>query len=174
MLCFTILHQGPDLVTTGWFLQVLSLVTKTQRVDLWYSACVCTKSLQSCLALSDPMDYSLPSTSVLGILPARILEWVAMPSSRGSSRPRDPTHISCIGRWPLVPPGRPSGTVPVSNSRSENCCQSTGWFFYSPWMPWARFGPHYPLCLLPTTSTNTWKEHSSVNTSYLLSSHRMW
>ena len=38
------------------------------------------------------------------ILQARILEWVAMPSSRGSSRPRDRTHvsyISCIGRWVL-------------------------------------------------------------------------
>ena len=47
------------------------------------------------------MDYSLPGSSVHGILQARILEWVAMPSSRGSSQPRDWTHvsyISCIGR----------------------------------------------------------------------------
>ena len=50
------------------------------------------------------MDYSLPGSSVHGILQARILEWVAMPSSRGSSQPRDWTHvsyISCIGRWIL-------------------------------------------------------------------------
>ena len=47
------------------------------------------KSLQSCLTLYDPMDCSLPGSSVHGILQARILEWVAMPSSRGSSQPRD-------------------------------------------------------------------------------------
>ena len=48
-----------------------------------------------------------------GILQARILEWVAMPSSRGSSQPRDRTHVSyvsCIGRQvfflPLAPPGK--------------------------------------------------------------------
>ena len=48
---------------------------------------VCAESLQSCLTLCDPMDCSLSGSSVHGILQARILEWVAMPSSRGSSRP---------------------------------------------------------------------------------------
>ena len=43
------------------------------------------KSLQSCLTLCDPMDCSPPGSSVHGILQARILEWVAMPSFRGSS-----------------------------------------------------------------------------------------
>ena len=47
--------------------------------------CVCAKLLQSCPALCDPIDYSLPGSSVHGILQARILEWVAMFSSRGSS-----------------------------------------------------------------------------------------
>ena len=47
------------------------------------------------------MDCSSPGSSVHGILQARILEWGAMPSSRGSSWPRDGTHISCIGRWTL-------------------------------------------------------------------------
>ena len=55
---------------------------------------MCAKSLQVYLTLSDPMDCSPPGSSVYGILQARILEWVAMPSSRGSSRPRDRTHIS--------------------------------------------------------------------------------
>ena len=41
---------------------------------------------QSCLTLCDPMDCSPPGSSILGILKAKILEWVAMPSSRGSSR----------------------------------------------------------------------------------------
>ena len=64
-------------------------------------ACVCVKLLQSCPALCNPVDYSLLGSSVRGILQARILEWVAMPSSRGSSRPRDETrvfYVSCIGR----------------------------------------------------------------------------
>ena len=58
-------------------------------------ACMHAKSLQSCLTLGDLMDHSLPGSSVHGIFQARILEWVAMPSSRGSSRPRDRTCVSC-------------------------------------------------------------------------------
>ena len=46
------------------------------------------KSLQSCLTLCDPMDCSLPCSSVHGILQARILEWVAVPTSRGCADPR--------------------------------------------------------------------------------------
>ena len=52
------------------------------------------KCFQSRSTLCDPMDCSLPDTSVYGISQARILEWVSMPSSRESSRPRDQTHIS--------------------------------------------------------------------------------
>ena len=51
------------------------------------------KVAQSCPTLCDPMDYIVP-----GILQARILEWVAMPFSRGSSKPRDRTQVSCICR----------------------------------------------------------------------------
>ena len=61
---------------------------------------MCAKMLQSCLTLRDPMDCSPPGSSVHGTLPARILEWVAMPSSRGSSWPRDWTgifYVSCTG-----------------------------------------------------------------------------
>ena len=57
--------------------------------------------LQLCPTLCNTVDCSPPGSSVLGILQARILEWVAMPSSRGSSRLRDGTHtsqVSCIGR----------------------------------------------------------------------------
>ena len=62
------------------------------------------KSLQSCPTLCGPMDHSPPGSSVHGILQVRIVEWVAMPSSRGSSRPRDQTcisHVSSIGRQVL-------------------------------------------------------------------------
>ena len=51
---------------------------------------------QSCPTLCDPMDCSSPGLSVHGILQARILEWVAIPFRRGSSRPRDQTQVSCI------------------------------------------------------------------------------
>ena len=53
---------------------------------------------QSCPTLWDPMDYSLPGSSVHGILQARILEWVAISFSRGSFQPRDRTQVSCIAR----------------------------------------------------------------------------
>ena len=49
------------------------------------STCVDAKLLQSCPTLCDPMDCRLPGSSVHGILQVGILEWVAMPSSRGSS-----------------------------------------------------------------------------------------
>ena len=58
--------------------------------------CMCAKSLQSCLTLCDPMDYSPPGSSVHRIFKARILEWVTISFSRGSSWPRDWTHIFCI------------------------------------------------------------------------------
>ena len=58
------------------------------------SMCVLVNHL--CLTLCDPLDYSPPGSSVHGDSPARILEWVAFPSSRGSSQPRDNTWVSCI------------------------------------------------------------------------------
>ena len=54
------------------------------------------KSLQVCLTLCDPMDCSRPGSSVHGIFHARILEWVAISYSRGSSPPRDRTRVSCV------------------------------------------------------------------------------
>ena len=62
-------------------------------------ACVHAKLLQSCLNFCGPMifcDCSLPGSSVCGILQARLLEWVVMPSSRESSWPRDQTCISYV------------------------------------------------------------------------------
>ena len=52
--------------------------------------------VQLCPTLCNPMDGSLPGSSDHGIFQARILEWVAISSSRGSSRPRDQTRISCV------------------------------------------------------------------------------
>ena len=60
---------------------------------VWY---VCAQSLSHGQLFCDPMDYSLPGSSVHGILQERILEWVAISSSKGLSRPRDRTRVSCI------------------------------------------------------------------------------
>ena len=51
---------------------------------------------KSCPALCNPMGCSWPGSSVRGISQARILEWVAIPFSRGSSRPRDQIHIPAL------------------------------------------------------------------------------
>ena len=56
----------------------------------------CALSHFSRVWLCDPMDYSLPGSPVHGILQAEILEWVAMPSSKGSSLPRDQTYFSYV------------------------------------------------------------------------------
>ena len=56
---------------------------------------MCVHSVaQSCPTLCDPVDCSPPGSSVHGILQARILEWIAISSSRGSSPPRDGTRVS--------------------------------------------------------------------------------
>ena len=53
---------------------------------------------QSCLTLCNPMDCSLPGSSVHKIFQARILEWITMSYSRGSSQPRDGTQVFRTGR----------------------------------------------------------------------------
>ena len=60
--------------------------------------CECAKFLQSSRTLCDPMDCSPPGSSVHGLLQARILDWVAIPSSSGSSQPRDRTRLSWVDR----------------------------------------------------------------------------
>ena len=68
-------------------------VDRTQTAAVW--------SLSHLRLFCDPMDYSPPGSSVQGIWisQARILEWVAISSSKESSRHRDQTWVSCIGRW---------------------------------------------------------------------------
>ena len=67
---------------------------------------MCANLLQSCPTLCVSVDHGPPGSSAHGTLQARILEWVAMPSSGESSQPRDQTHVfcvSCMGRWGLYP-----------------------------------------------------------------------
>ena len=73
--------------------------TITLQISSWMAdlrELLCCVAL-SCPTLCDPMDCSQPGFSIHGILQARMLEWVAMPFSRGSSQPRDQTQVSCIG-----------------------------------------------------------------------------
>ena len=78
--------------------QAVSKIRKSSRKlpSISLRLCVYAQSLQSCLTLRDPTDCSSPGFSVHGTFQARILEWVATPSSRGPSWPRDWTHISCV------------------------------------------------------------------------------
>ena len=90
---------------------------KVKRENTW-CVCVHAKSLQSYLTLYNPMDCCLPDSSVHRSLQTRILEWVTMPFSKGSSWPRDRTRVSCLLHWqvgslPLVPPVKP---------RTPDCC----------------------------------------------------
>ena len=74
---------------------------------------------QSRLALYDSTGCSPPGSSVQGILQARVLQWVAISSSRGSSQPRDQTYvyfISCLGRWVLYH---------CALQRGHYCCAET-------------------------------------------------
>ena len=89
------------------------------------------KLLHLCPILCDSMDCSLPDSSVHGILQTRILEWVAMPSSRGSSWPRGRTHVLCLlhlqassvsSRTSLV-----AQTVKRLSTIRETWVQSLGW-----------------------------------------------
>ena len=74
-----------------WYIIDLKSLSSAVR----YCVCVCMWA-QSCPTLCDPMDCNLPSSSVPGIFQARILEWVAISYSKGSSWLRDWVHISCI------------------------------------------------------------------------------
>ena len=76
-------------------------------------AVLCAKSLQSHLILCNAVDHGLPGSSVRGLLQARILEWVAMPSPRDLPNPGWNPCLLCLLHWQvdfllLVPPGKPS------------------------------------------------------------------
>ena len=90
-------------------IKVIKTETTLSSLD---HACMCAKSFHSCLMLHNPVDCSLPGSSVHGILQVRILEWVAMSSSRGSSQPKDGAVSLCLLNWQvgsllLVLPGKP-------------------------------------------------------------------
>ena len=81
------------------FLLILSLFCVWESIVDWMHACMRAQLLQLCPALYDPWTVAHQAPLTMGILQARILEWIATPSSRGSSRPRDwicTSWVSCI------------------------------------------------------------------------------
>ena len=85
------------------YFDIFQLVIQISTHYLFKSLTLCSVA-QSCPPLCNPMDSSPPGSIVRGISWARILEWVAISSSRGSSWPRDwpqVSCVSCIGRWIL-------------------------------------------------------------------------
>ena len=87
--------------------QMLKLSDKDCKVTIINALCLVA---QLCLTLCDSMDHSPPGFSSMGFLQARILEWVAMPSSKESFPPKDRTQISgTAGRFfTTKPPGKPT------------------------------------------------------------------
>ena len=76
---------------------------------------------QSRPTLSDPTDCSPPGSSFHGVFQARVLERIAISSSRGSSRPRDQIHLSCVSSLPAEPSGKPKSYHVVCGSVTKSC-----------------------------------------------------
>ena len=95
---FPVHHQLPELTQTHVHLVSDAIQPSHPLSSSSPPACTGCGGLvnKSCLTLATPMDYSLPGSSIHGIVQARILEWVAISFSGGSSRPRDQNQISCI------------------------------------------------------------------------------
>ena len=84
----------------------VSLQKKDKKKEITRHVLCCAQSIHS----YDPMDCGPPGSFVHGILQAKILEWVAIPVSRGSSQLKDQTRVSCITEadfLPTEPPGKP-------------------------------------------------------------------
>ena len=122
------------------------------------------KVAQSCPTLCDPMDYI-----VHGILQARILEWVTVPFSRGSSQLRDWTQISCstADSLPAESTGKPKNAGGVAYPFTRGSSWPTNWtqvsctaggFFTS----WA------------TREALTWWSQSCLEEAHVVKDHSEW
>ena len=112
--CAIVLRAGEYFYFRSWKEKMGGIDTLIKEHQMspysWSLCCVCAKSIQLCLFVT-LWTVALQAPLSLRILQARILEWVAMSSSRGSSRPKDRTQVSCPlrwqGRWILVVLGKP-------------------------------------------------------------------
>ena len=107
-VCFAVLHIGSSLLSLDipyiciyilyWYFSFW--LTSLGIIGSSFIHFISVLVGQSCPTLCDPMYCSPPGSSVYGIFQARILEWVAISFSRGSSQPRNWTQVSCIaGRF---------------------------------------------------------------------------
>ena len=99
-------------------------------VMLWCTSACMRAQLLSHVWLCNPMNYSSPGSSLHGILQARILQWVAISFSRGSSQSRDQTHNSCLagGFFTTEPPGKPHGVhLRLRKMKTEKLISRTVW-----------------------------------------------
>ena len=83
----------------AWRILSITLLIEGNNFSKKFLHSVIVLVAQSCLTLCNIMDYSLPGASVHGIPEARILEWVAIPFSRGSSWPKDQTQPPAFTIW---------------------------------------------------------------------------
>ena len=105
----------------GWVCGLLRAYKSQGRVTYFTFLIVKVSEVaQSCLTLCDPVDCSPPGSSIHGFSQARILEWVAISFSRGSSWPRNQTHISliagrCFNLWTTreTPPKKAFGNKSI-------------------------------------------------------------
>ena len=102
LFCFhvlTIINKTAINICVGFCVD-RSFQVNCVNIWVWLLDCMLRKSesevAQSCLTLCNPTNCSLPGSSVRGIFQARVLEWVAISFSRGSSQPRDQTQVSLI------------------------------------------------------------------------------
>ena len=96
-IIFSFLHQCFYSFQTLYFTSLIKFILWYFILfDLWLSWNSHISSVQSRPTLCNPMDCSLPGSSIHGIFQARVLEWVAISFSRGSSWPMDRTWVSCI------------------------------------------------------------------------------
>ena len=115
----------------GWTLDIIILSEKVLKMKMLVA--------HSCPTLCDTMDCSLTDSSVHGILQARILEWVAIAFSRGSSQPKDWTWISCTAgslftfwvtreahtKWSKVKKKRKANTLYGRQQKKHRCKEQT-------------------------------------------------
>ena len=107
--------EGRAGVLDGMAYLALELLYCGLLVELTSFLIVCAKSLQLCLTLCNPMDCSLPGSSVHRILQVKILEWVAMPSSRGSFLEELKQLLLCLLHWKM-------GSLPLACLGSPSYC----------------------------------------------------
>ena len=95
-------NYSPVMGWTVFLPKFICLSSTSESLRMWHYLRIKCESVvsQPCPTLCNTMNCTLPCSSVHGTLQARILEWVAIPFSRGSSQPRNQTQVSCIvGRF---------------------------------------------------------------------------